>query len=276
MNADLHCHSSVSDGLYAPSEVARRARQGGVTLWALTDHDEVQGQAEARTSAEALGMDYVAGVEISVTWAGRTIHVVGLNIDPAHPVLVAGLAATRGGRLERAQAIGRQLEQVGIHDAFEGALQRAGNPDLVSRTHFARYLVEKGFAGSTSEVFSRYLSEGRPGYVAHRWAKLGDALDWIHVAGGTAVLAHPGRYLYSALEFDALFNEFKERGGAAIEVITGSHTPEQYRVYADVARRYGFQASRGSDFHGGGEGRVELGSLPQLPADLTPVWRQWA
>jgi predicted metal-dependent phosphoesterase TrpH len=275
MNADLHCHSNVSDGLLAPAEVARRAHAGGVTLWALTDHDEVAGQADARRAAEELGMRYLCGVEISVTWASRTVHVVGLNVSPAGRELVDGLYATRHGRAARAKAISEALEQAGIPGAYEGALHYVSNPDLISRTHFARYLVEKGFAASTADVFDRYLGDGKPGFVPHRWAKLADAVGWIRAAGGEAIIAHPGRYAYTPVEFDALFAEFIDLGGKAIEVVTGSHTPDQYREYADVARRFGFEASRGSDFHAPGEGRTELGSLPPLPSDLTPVWERW-
>lgn len=275
MNADLHCHSTVSDGALAPAEVARLAHAGGVALWALTDHDEVAGQAEARRAAEALGMRYLNGVEISVTWASRTVHVVGLGIDPSCPALVEGLYATRNGRAARAQAMSDALAAVGIEGAYEGALKHVSNPDLISRTHFARFLVEKGYAASTSEVFERYLGEGKPGYVPHRWATLEHAVGWIQAAGGTAVVAHPGRYKYTALEFDALFGQFIDLGGEAIEVVTGSHSPDQFREYADVARRFGFEASRGSDFHALGEGRTELGKLPPLPPDLTPVWERW-
>lgn len=276
LNADLHCHSTVSDGTLPPAEVARCAYDGGVELWSLTDHDELGGQAEARAAADALGMAFVAGVEISVTWAQRTIHVVGLHVDPFHAPLAAGLAASRRGRATRALAIGAALAALGIPDAYDGALRYVGNPNLISRTHFARYLVEVGLAASVGDVFSRYLADGRPGYVPHCWAALGDALDWIRGAGGVAVLAHPGRYKYTPLEFDALFAEFKERGGDAIEVVTGSHRVDQYETYARVARRYGFRASRGSDFHGPGESRNALGALPPLPAGLVPVWRDWA
>jgi predicted metal-dependent phosphoesterase TrpH len=275
INVDLHCHSTVSDGLLAPSDVARRAHDGGVTLWALTDHDEIGGQVAAREAAESLGMHYVNGVEISVTWASRTLHMVGLNVDITCAALTQGLKQTRHGRLARAREIGRQLALVGVPDSYEGALKYVGNPDLISRTHFARHLVESGVAKSVSDVFARYLSEGKPGYVPHRWASLPDAVSWVKAAGGTPVIAHPGRYRYTPLEFDALFDEFKSLGGDAIEVVTGSHTPDQFREYADVARRYGFRASRGSDFHDPAEPYTVLGGLPQLPADLTPVWQDW-
>jgi predicted metal-dependent phosphoesterase TrpH len=275
MNADLHCHSTVSDGQLAPADVARRAQANGVTLWALTDHDELGGQTEARQTAEQLGMRYLSGVEISVTWASRTVHIVGLNVDPACQALIDGLARTRDGRAARAEAIGELLATMGVPNAYEGALKYVSNPDMISRTHFARFMVESGYAASTQDVFTRYLGDGKPAYIAHCWSKLADAVRWIQVAGGEAVIAHPGRYEYTQLEFDALFGEFIDLGGKAIEVVTGSHTPDQYREYADVARRFGFEASRGSDFHAAGEGRVELGSLPPLPSDLTPVWQRW-
>jgi predicted metal-dependent phosphoesterase TrpH len=272
MNADLHCHSTVSDGQLAPAEVAARAHAGGVTLWALTDHDQLGGQREARAAAEALGMGYLGGVEISVTWAGRTVHIVGLNVDVDNQELIDGLAETRSGRRARGEAIGEALAAVGIPDAYEGALQYVNDPAMISRTHFARYLVDKGYAESISDVFSKYLGDGKPGFVGHRWSKLADAMKWIKAAGGEAVIAHPGRYDFSPVEFAAFFDEFIQLGGRAIEVVTGSHTPDQYREYAEVARRYGFYASRGSDFHAAGEGRIDLGQLPPLPADLKPVW----
>ncbi|MCT7297174.1 PHP domain-containing protein [Ralstonia sp. CHL-2022] len=274
-NADLHCHSTVSDGMLAPQEVAARAAAHGVTLWALTDHDEVGGQAAAREAATALGMDYLSGVEISVTWAGRTLHIVGLGIDPDNADLVQGLERTRSGRCARAEDISAALAKLGIEGAYEGALGYAGNPDMVSRTHFARFLVEHGHCRDIHDVFDRYLGDGKPGYVPHRWARLADAINWIKGAGGVAVMAHPGRYTLSLVEHSALFDEFKALGGEGVEVVTGSHTPDQYALYADVARRYDLLASRGSDFHGPGEGRVELGTLPPLPDNLTPVWSRW-
>lgn len=275
MNADLHCHSTVSDGQLAPAAVAQLAKAGGVTLWALTDHDELGGQREAREAAEALGMRYLSGVEISVTWASRTVHIVGLHVDPECAALVDGLARTRNGRAARAEAIGERLGELGVPDAYTGALRYVSNPDLISRTHFARFLVESGRAQNTQDAFSRWLGEGKPGYISHRWAKLADAVSWIKAAGGEAIVAHPGRYAYSQLEFDTFFGEFIDLGGKAIEVVTGSHTPDQYGEYAAVARRFGFEASRGSDFHAPGPDSIEPGTLPPLPSDLKPVWERW-
>ncbi len=275
LNIDLHCHSTVSDGLLSPADVALRAHENGVDVWALTDHDEISGVEAARDAARELGMRYVPGVEISVTWAGRTIHIVGLQVDETNPLLVKGLFDTRNGREQRARKIGNMLEEIGIPNAFEGALRFVGNPDLISRTHFARYLVESGVCKNINEVFSNYLVEGKPGFIEHRWSSLNDCLSWIHGAGGVSVVAHPGRYDLSDLEMSVFLDEFKQLGGRGIEVVTGSHTPDQYEEYAKVAQRYGFLASRGSDFHGPGESRTELGSLPPLPKNLVPVWHDW-
>lgn len=275
LNADLHCHSNVSDGALTPAAVAARAKAGGVDIWALTDHDEIGGVAEAREAAGSLGMHYVTGVEISVTWAARTVHIVGLHFDETHPDLTQGLANTRSGRERRAHEMAAQLAEVGIPNAFEGALKYVGNPDLISRTHFARYLIELGICKDVSEVFSRYLVDGKPGYVPHRWASLKDAVNWIRGAGGVAVVAHPGRYDFSELELSLFFDEFKRLGGTGVEVVTGSHTVEEYGRFALVAKNYGLLASRGSDFHAPGESDTELGSLPPLPPSLTPVWHDW-
>lgn len=272
LNADLHCHSNVSDGTLEPAALAARARTNGVELWALTDHDEVGGQQRARDAALALGMPYLTGTEISVSFAGMTVHIVGLGFDADDAALAAGLAATRGGREARAREMAASLAQVGIAGAYEGALQYVGNPELISRTHFARFLVEQGHCRDTPEVFRKYLTEGKPGYVPHRWATLKDAVHWITSAKGLAVIAHPGRYKFSANEEYALFLEFKAHGGQAIEVVTGSHTPAEYVEYADKALEFGFAASRGSDFHSPDESHCDLGKLPPLHASLTPVW----
>ncbi len=261
--------------MLAPATVAARAKARGVDVWALTDHDEVSGIAEARAAAASLGLAFIPGVEISITWAGQTVHIVGLQIDERNAELQRGLASTRSGRELRAREMAEQLAAAGIPDAFEGALSYAGNPDLISRTHFARYIIDRGVCHDVPSVFRHYLIEGKPGYVPHRWATLQQAVGWIKGAGGVAVIAHPGRYKFDAMAYDALFDEFKRLGGTAIEVITGSHTPDQYDEYAKVAQRYGFLASRGSDFHGPGESRVDLGELPALPASVKPVWHDW-
>ncbi|WP_426339142.1 3',5'-nucleoside bisphosphate phosphatase [Pseudoduganella sp. S-14] len=275
LNVDLHCHSNVSDGVLPPAAVAEHAHKAGVNVWALTDHDEVGGVAAARTAAQLHGMRFVTGVEISITWASETVHIVGLQIDENNPALLKGLEETRSGRDNRGREIGRQLELAGIPGAYEGALTYVDNPALMSRTHFARFLVEQGVCSSVSEVFRKYLSPGKPGYVEHRWATLQDAVGWILGAGGIAVIAHPGRYKFTPMQEGILFDEFKQLGGTAIEVVTGSHTPDQYPKYANLANSYGFLASRGTDFHAPGEARVDFRLLPPLPGNVTPVWHDW-
>jgi predicted metal-dependent phosphoesterase TrpH len=272
LNADLHCHSVVSDGTLQPEDLATRAKANGVALWALTDHDEIGGQHRARDAARAIGLDTLSGCEISVSFAGITVHIVGLGFDADDAALRDGLAATRGGRGARALEMSDALAKVGIKGAYDGALKFVGNPELIGRTHFARFLVEVGACADTHEVFRRFLTEGKPGYVPHRWASLGDAVRWITGAGGMAVIAHPGRYKFTPTEEYALFTEFIAHGGRGVEVVTGSHNAADYRKYADMALEFGLLASRGSDFHSPSESHTDLGTLPDLPGQLTPVW----
>ena len=272
LNADLHCHSVVSDGTLTPEALAERAHANGVELWALTDHDEIGGQQRALDAAHAHGMRYLTGTEISITFLNQTVHIVGLGFDPDNEDLRQGLRHTRGGRKERALEMAAGLAKVGIHGAYEGALQFVGNPELISRTHFARFLVERGICKDTNEVFRKYLVEGKPGYVPHRWATLKDAVHWITNAGGLAVVAHPARYKFTPNEEYALFTEFKGHGGQGVEVVTGSHSVAEYAIYAETAKEFGLAASRGSDFHSPEERHTELGTLPLLPGGLTPVW----
>ncbi len=274
-NYDLHTHSNISDGLLPPAELVERAAAAGVSTLALTDHDDVAGLPQARETAERLGIDLVNGVEISVTWRKRTIHIVGLRIDPLHEPLVQGLSAIRQGRALRARRMADSLAQAGIAGALEGAYRYADNPEIIGRTHFARFLVHMGYAKDVRTVFRHYLVGGKPGYVPHEWAALADAVQWIVAAGGIAVLAHPGRYDLGRQLLPELIGEFKEAGGQAIEVVTGSHTPDQYNLFARYAQEFDLLASRGSDFHGPGESYVEPGALPPLPASVRPVWHDW-
>ena len=271
-NADLHCHSTVSDGPLSPEALAERASTNGVELWALTDHDEIGGQARAAAAAKACGMRYLTGTEISITFLDKTVHIVGLGFDAQNADLIEGLRRTRGGRDERAMEMSDGLAKAGIKGAYEGALKFVGNPELISRTHFARFLIETGVCRDTNEVFRKFLIEGKPGFVPHRWASLKDAVTWITGAGGMAVIAHPARYKFTPNEEFALFTEFKNHGGGGVEVVTGSHSVPEYSIYADTAREFGLAASRGSDFHSPDESHTELGTLPFLPANLTPVW----
>lgn len=272
LNADLHCHSTVSDGLLVPAEVVRRAHGNGVELLALTDHDELGGLAEASAEAARLGLGFVPGVEISVSWQDVTLHVVGLGVDAGHAPLREGLAQVRAGRDGRALRMAEALAAAGIRGAYEGALKYVGNPALVSRSHFARFLVEQGICRDVHEVFRDYLVRGKPGFVEHDWCSLADAVAWIHGAGGLAVIAHPGRYRVSRAQMEQLLRQFVDLGGDAVEVVAGSHTPDHEREFARLARRFGLLASRASDFHGPGESATDLGRANRLPEDLTPVW----
>ncbi len=275
LNADLHSHSRYSDGRLTPAELVQRAHANGVELFALTDHDEVAGLDEAVAEAARVGLPFVPGVEVSVTWGAQTVHVVGLSIDYRNPELVAGLAETRGGRDRRAQAMSDSLALAGIPGAYEGALRHVGNPALVSRTHFARYLVERGVCRDVASVFRNYLVEGKPGYVPHSWARLENAITWIRGAGGIAVLAHPGRYPFGAATRRTLLEEFRAAGGRGIEVLSASHDEAESREFARHAVELGMLASRGSDFHAPAESRIDLGALPNLPAGVLPVWHDW-
>ena len=272
---DLHSHSTVSDGTMTPAELVTHAAMQGVRLLALTDHDDTAGLAEARQVAEQHGLQLVHGVEISVTWRRRTLHIVGLRVDPEYAPLAAGLQTIRAGRHLRAQGMAASLEQIGVAGSLEGAYRHASHGGIISRTHFARYLVEKGYAKDTRSVFKKYLVKGKPGYCEHSWASLEDAMGWILGSGGTAVIAHPGRYDLGRTNMLLLLEEFRSLGGSAVEVVTGSHSADQYLEFARLARQFGLQSSMGSDYHGPGHAYIEMGRLPALPEGCVPVWQDW-
>jgi 3',5'-nucleoside bisphosphate phosphatase len=272
---DLHCHSTLSDGLLTPSEVVRRAAERGVAVLALTDHDEVAGLAEARVAAREAGVQFIEGSELSVTWRDHTVHIVALGVDPENSLLANGLETVRTTRDARARRIAQSLAASGIPDALEGALAYVTSERLISRTHFARHLIDAGHARDMKEAFKRFLTTGKPGYVPHTWATLSDAVGWIHAAGGQAVIAHPGRYKLTNVELRALISEFRDLGGDALEVVSPSHTPAQYTEFAALARAFGLKGSCGTDFHGPGESRLDFGELPPLPAGVDPVWSAW-
>ncbi|KAB2319054.1 PHP domain-containing protein [Betaproteobacteria bacterium SCN1] len=274
LNIDLHCHSNVSDGMLPPAEVVARATANGVHVLALTDHDDVGGLAEAAVAAADAGIAFVPGVEISVTWSGQTVHIVGLRIDPSHPDLAAGLQSIRNGRMTRARRMGEDLARSGIVGAYEGACDYAANKQMVGRTHFARWLVAQGHVADVRSAFRRYLTRGHPGYVEHEWTTLENAVGWIRASGGMAVIAHPGRYAFDARQQHLLLDAFRALGGEGVEVVTGSHHPSEYGKWADLARAFGLKASRGADFHAPGEG-IDIGRLPALPHYCQPVWQGW-
>lgn len=271
---DLHTHSLHSDGTLAPSELVQRAVNAGVKVLALTDHDVTDGLAEARTAAVKFGMKLIAGVEISVTWRNQTLHIVGLNISPQSSGLQQGLARLREFRQWRAEEIGRRLQKKKIEGAYEGAAALAKGA-IISRTHFARFLVEQGYVRGMQQAFRQFLSRGKPGHVPGQWATLEEAVKWIVTAGGQAVVAHPARYPLSAGKLRQMLGEFHECGGTAIEVISGSHTPEANRHFAGIAVDRGFLASAGSDYHGPEKTWMDLGRLPALPEACVPIWKDW-
>jgi 3',5'-nucleoside bisphosphate phosphatase len=280
LDYDLHCHSTASDGLLPPADLVARAAERGVKVLALTDHDELVGLAAARAAADQNGLQFIDGVEISVTWRSHTLHIVGLRIDPAWSPLVEGVAEVRNGRGERARLMADSLARSGIGGALEGAYRHASNPTMIGRTHFARFLVEQGYSKDVRSVFKKYLIKGKPGYVAHQWATLEQAIGWINGSGGVAVLAHPGRYMMGPKSMGRttmheLLGEFVGQGGQAIEVVTGSHSPAQYAEFARYAAEFGLLASCGSDYHGPGESFRDLGRLPDFPLDCRPVWQAW-
>ena len=275
-NFDLHNHSTRSDGLLSPTGLIELAARTGTEAVALTDHDTVEGVEEAAAAAARIGIGFIPGVEISVSWGDTTLHVVGLNVDPSSAVLREGLDSIRAGRMERAKRIGEALAKLGFDGTFEAALALAQDERLLSRTHFGRHLVERGAVRDTQQAFDKYLAKGKPAFVSHRWASLEDAVTWIRASGGTAVLAHPGRYDLKPMMRHEMLTQFKQFGGSAIEVVTGSHRPEEYSLWQREALAHGFMASRGADYHGPGESPWEPGRLPQLHASLTPVWSQWA
>ena len=275
LNIDLHCHSTVSDGLLTPTQLVDHAATRGVDVLALTDHDNVDGLDEARHAAKEKNITFINGVEISVSWRSQTLHIVGLGIDPEYAPLVEGLSAIRSGRAERASNMAAQLDKSGIYGSLEGAYSYAGAGRLIGRTHFARFLTERGHAKDVKSVFKKYLVKGKPGYAPHQWVSLTEAVGWICGSGGRAVIAHPARYKLGKGALDELLLEFKGLGGAAIEVITASHTPEQSLLFARHAQRLDLLASRGSDFHGPGESYFDLGRMPELPSGCKPVWHDW-
>lgn len=268
---DLHSHSIASDGTLSPDELVRKAHGQGVRVLALTDHDTTAGLEQAQQAAVATGLTLVPGVEVSVTWERRTVHIVGLHVDPADATLQAGLAGLREFRKWRAEEIGRRLAKAGVPDALAGASRHAKG-SIIGRTHFAHYLVEIGRAASVRDVFKRFLVQDKPGHVAGKWASLEEAVRWIRSAGGQAVIAHPARYRLTATKLRKLMDEFMACGGEGMEVVTGSHSRDECAAMAAHVRRQGLWASCGSDYHGPENPWIDLGKLPPLPADCRPIW----
>ncbi|WP_020561444.1 PHP domain-containing protein [Methylosarcina fibrata] len=268
---DLHCHSTASDGALSPAELVQRARLQGVTALALTDHDTTAGLAEARAAAAEAGIRFIDGIELSTTWQGKCLHVVGLNVDPAYPPLAEAVHNLQNTRLERAEQIALKLEKKRIPGALE-AVRKAAGEGMITRTHFADFLLSQGHVGTLQEAFDRYLAKGKPAYVPTPWVELEIGVGWLRQSGGVAVLAHPTRYDLTASWMRRLLAEFKAFGGQAIEVVTGRSTDEEIKRVGDYARRFELAGSTGSDFHNPANQWVELGRLEALPDGIVPVW----
>lgn len=274
--ADLHSHSRYSDGTLSVADLVALAKSRGVNLFALTDHDELQGMPEVKRAAEAHGLQWVSGVEVSAEWRGASVHILGLRIDSEHPGLGAALSGIREMRKVRAQRMSDSLAEAGIPNVLTGALSYAPNPELISRTHFARYLVDSGVCGSFGEVFGRFMKPGKPGYVKQEWLPMTDAISLIQAAGGRAVLAHPARYEVDPFGgVNTLIQAFTDAGGDGVEVVCAAHHPSEWAQFGALARKFGLLASIGSDFHSHAESRVKFGDLPRLSPNLKPVWHDW-
>ncbi len=271
---DLHCHSTISDGILSPQDLIAHAANSGIKVIALTDHDDVGGLQAAREAATQHGIHFINGVEISATWKKRTLHIVGLKVDAGNIALKTALNKVRIGRDERAKEMAAGLAKVGIMGAYEGANEIA-KQSILTRSHFAQFLVKNGNAKDVKAVFKKFLIKGKPGFVDHQWMSLQEAVELIIGAGGSAVIAHPGRYDLGKTLMLELMHEFRSYGGAAIEVITGSHTPPQYQQFAKIAHQFSLKCSIGSDYHGYGLSHMAMGSVPNLPAGCVPVWDDW-
>lgn len=272
INYDLHSHSTASDGALSPTELVKRAKEQGVTALALTDHDTTLGLAEAISVAKEIELDFIAGIELSSTWKNRCLHIVGLDIDPDSQILLEGIKKQQNLRAERAKKIALKLEKKGISGAYDAVTEAVGQGGMITRSHFADFLLKENHVSKPQEAFDRYLGDRKSAYVATVWADLLDVVDWINEAGGVAVLAHPLRYKMTASWMRRLLAEFKEMGGAGIEVVTGRSSPEEIRISEMYVKKFELAASIGSDFHNPANQWVELGRLAPLPVGVRPIW----
>jgi predicted metal-dependent phosphoesterase TrpH len=268
---DFHCHSTASDGALSPSALLYRAHQQGVNVLALTDHDTTMGLREARACAADLGIRFVNGIELSSSWQNKCLHIIGLNIDPDYAPLASATTQLRISRLERAVKIAEKLEKKRITGSLE-AVQKAAGDGMITRSHFADFLLSQFHVSTQQEAFDRYLAKGKPAYVSTTWADMTLAVQWIKESGGIAVLAHPLRYQLTASWMKRLLTAFKDAGGLGIEVITGRTNPDEIKLLANYASSFGLAGSVGSDFHNPNNPWLELGRLAPLPDTVQPVW----
>ncbi len=268
---DLHTHSTASDGSYSPRELVKLAAQAGITRLAITDHDTLDGLASAMASCEKHEVSLVNGIELSCRFGNRSLHIVGLDIDPENEELNNAVFQSQQIRIKRGRIIGQKLEKSGISNAYKSTCELAGS-NLIGRAHFARVLVEQGYAKNFKQVFKRYMTQGKPGYAAAQWMALETAINVIHAAGGLAVIAHPARYGLSRGQLRRLVEDFRDLSGDAIEVVSGKASPGEIENLARLAGEFSLAGSVGSDFHGPDKPWVKLGKLPQIPKHCVPVW----
>ncbi|ELY4663399.1 PHP domain-containing protein [Cronobacter muytjensii] len=273
---DLHSHTTASDGLLTPEQLVHRAVEMGIHTLAITDHDTTAGlpAAHQEIARAGLALRLIDGVEISTLWENHEIHIVGLGIDIAHPAMIAFLEEQARRRTQRAERIAERLEKARIPGALEGA-RRLADGGVVTRGHFARFLIEDGRANNMADVFKHYLARGKTGYVPPQWCTIEQAIDVIHHSGGQAVVAHPGRYQLSAKWLKRLLSAFAQAGGDAMEVAQCQQAPNERNQLASYAVQFGLLASQGSDFHQPCPW-IELGRRLWLPEGLTPVWHRWS
>ncbi len=270
-NYDLHCHSTASDGVLSPTELVQRAHEYGVTSLALTDHDTVAGLSEAQIAATATGIKLIPAIELSTSWQNKCFHIVGLGINPDYPPLVEAIRNLQTMRTERAEKIAEKLEKKRIPGALD-AVKKAAGQGMITRTHFADFLLSQFHVSTQQEAFDRYLGAGKAAYVATTWSDMELAINWITQSGGVAVLAHPLRYKLTASWIKRVLAAFKEAGGQGIEVVTGRYNSDEIRTVAGYATRFELAGSVGSDFHSPANQWVELGRLAPLPENIKPVW----
>lgn len=271
---DLHCHSTASDGSLTPAEVVAMAAASGVRVLALTDHDTLDGVAPAQAAGRLLDVHVIPAIELSVRWGQRPLHLVGLDVDPQAPALLAGVATLQAQRLERAAAIAAKLQRLGLADALPRAVALAGGGQI-TRTHFARLLVADGLSRDLPRAFKHILAAGRPGYAAADWVPMDQAIDWIRQAGGQAVLAHPLQYRLGSTLRERLLEAFVAAGGNALEVCCGNSDAADVAKLAAAAKRHGLMGSIGSDFHSPQQRWLRLGGVAPLPHGVTAVWERF-
>jgi 3',5'-nucleoside bisphosphate phosphatase len=268
---DLHCHSNFSDGVLCPEDLVARAKARNVSVLAITDHDTIAGLGIAHKASVIHGLTLIPGIEFSSQWGKGGVHIVGLGINPASQELNAAIAFQEQARYARSEAIGERLARAGFPEALQGARRIAGGGTL-GRPHFAQYLVNIGAVANINAAFKKYLGTGKPADVKYQWPLMEQVINWIHCAGGVAVLAHPAKYELTRMKMCALVDAFAAVGGDAVEVISGQQPMALTQDLAKIVNSRSLYASCGSDFHIPDQPWQELGSFGALPDNSKPVW----